>query len=104
MALENAAQKKARETQEAADLLLTGSTTSATGSTPTIEEEEEIIEEIVAAVAVASKVKLVNVMGTEDHDCTIANVRYLIEHRKTQRVPEDVAMILQNSGVAIRTN
>lgn len=91
MALENAAQKMSRELAES-----------------TIEKEGiEIItdEEIVPTVtASASKTKLVNVMGTENHDCTIANVCYIIEHRKTSRVPEDVAMILQNSGIAIRTN
>lgn len=94
MALENAAQKKARELSES---LIENEVT---------EEEtiETATEEVPAATATASKVKLVSIMGTEDHDCTIANVRYLIEHRKTQRVPEDVAMILQNSGIAIRTN
>lgn len=98
MSLENTAQKKAREAAEGI-----AGTTSATALTPVV-EVEVLQEEVPAATASASKIKLVNVMGTEDHDCTIANVRYFIEHRKTQRVPEDVAMILQNSGIAIRTN
>lgn len=52
--------------------------------------------------AKAAGPKMVTIRGIEDHECTIHTQKYFLRKGENQTVPEDVAMILQNSQKAIR--